>query len=455
MHLRKVLLSFFTTAILLLLSWFLFLFNQGILEENANNNLNYVPDNANFALRLDGREIAENTLFSIFLESKDEELLTLMQESFTKSFKTEGRFKNYGIDYLSDIILFEVEYKSQKIQGILVNISNARFFIKNLKELNVGSAVKDDVGVILSSLDPESKVSKSELNKLAANIVSTKNKNRMNKFIANRDHGKFIETYNKGSVFGASSYFGKSNILFELKDRKLILNGNMDLNQAGIKKVNTLKKIIQPKGLHFSSTLIPQDLSDTLNNWLKQFSAQMPAIEAISINFSGTKVINHSSGFFVVPRMELLVNCKSSVDIQKLLSNPEMTTYFDYTMDHESISFQKEKLYFRQVSPNSFYIGNNKSPVFKDYTGSNVVSIDGSLKPLTHIEGGGMMTAFLEMMPIYRASNTLASHTEKINLQLSKSSSKKVELKGDLEFSKGFYPMNELMKFLLIGQFIQ
>jgi len=378
-----------------------------------------------------------------------------MQESFSKSFKAEGRFKNYGIDYLSDIILFEIDYKNQKIQGILVNVSNARFFIKNLKDLNVGSAVKDDVGVILSSIDPDSKVSKGELNELAATIVSTKNKNRMNKFIANHDAGKFIETYNKGSVFGGSSYFGKSNILFELKNRQLMLNGNMDLNPAGIEHVKPLKKIIHPKGLHFSSTLIPQELSDTLNNWLNQFSEQLPQIDAISINFSGTRVINHSTGFFVVPRMELLVSCKSSVDIQKILSNPKMTTYFDYTMDQESISFQKEKLYFKQISANSFYIGNTKSPLFEDYNGSNVVSIEGSLKPLTHVEGGGMMTAFLEMMPIYRASNTLASHTESINIQLSKRSSKKVELKGNLEFSQGFYPMNEIMKFLLIGQFIQ
>jgi tRNA(His) 5'-end guanylyltransferase len=101
-------------------------------------------------MRLDGREIAENTLFSIFLESKDEELLTLMQESFTKTLKQEGRFKNYGIDYLSDIILFEVPYDNYKIQGILVNISNTRLFTKNLTDLNVAFALKDDVGVILS-----------------------------------------------------------------------------------------------------------------------------------------------------------------------------------------------------------------------------------------------------------------------------------------------------------------
>lgn len=455
MRLRKVLLSFLTTTLLLVFTWMLFLFTQGILEENANNNLNYVPDNANFALRLDGREIAENTLFSIFLESKDEELLSLMQESLSKSLKEKGRFKNYGIDYLSDIILFEIPYQKQKIQGILVNISNVRFFEKNLNELNVAFAFNNDVGVILSSIDKTSKIPLSELKNLAKKIMKSKNEHRMNKFIANHDSGKFIETYNKGNVFGQSSYFGQSNVLFELKDRNLLLSGNLELNPTGIKNIKTLKQTLSPKGLHFSSTLFPQELTDSLNNWLEQFTTELPGIEQISINFSGTKVINHSSGFFVVPRMELLINCKSEIDIASFLANPAMLEYFDYSMDKESISFQKEKLYYQQIDSKTFYLGNTNTPVFEKSNGSYVVLIDGSLKPLTHIEGGGMMTAFLEMMPIYRASNNLASHTESISLQLSKKSSKTVKLSGDLAFSNGFYPMNELLKFLLVGQFIK
>lgn len=64
------------------------------------------------------------------------------------------------------------------------------------------------------------------------------------------------------------------------------------------------------------------------------------------------------------------------------------------------------------------------------------------------------MTAFLEMMPIYSASKNLVKHTESLNLSFVKTNKKNIDLKGELKFTKDHYPMNELIKFLLVSQLL-
>lgn len=434
-----------------MLSWIFLLFSQAILEENSNHNLKHVPENATFALRIDGRELAEKTLFSVFLESKDEEVLALLQSSFSKASKDETKFKNYGIDYLSDLVLFEIPYKNSTVQGLLVNVSNERLFRKNLVNSSNAYACMDHVGVILSA-DKSEEILKQDLQVLATKIVSLEQNTDMRGTIAHRGSGKFIETYTKGFLLGKSSFFGRSNVLFELQQNDLLISGQLDVNSKT--KVQPYKKMLQPKGLHLSTSLIQQSVNDSLNKWIAQFDLSMPKISEVSINFMGTKVINHSSGFFIVPQMELLIECEKSFDVKQFLSSEKLITYLDYSLEENYVSFQEERLYFKQISPTSFYIGINADPHIKKNTEKALLSLGGELKPLTHIQGGGMMTAFLEMMPIYRASKNLADHTESIDIEILKEKAGSSILNGQLTFSKGYYPMNEILKFLLVGQLI-
>ena len=454
MYFRKSFFQFLSIIVLLVFAWLFLFFNQAILAKNANNNTLHIPDNASFALRIDGRELAEKTLFSIFLESKDEVVISLLQQSISKNLKNEGQFKNYGIDYLSDIVVFELPFKNTFIQGILVNVNNERLFNKNLNGSKSVFSCHNDVGVIFNYSSFKDQIPISELKKIADNIVKTSSNNASVKFIAHHGPGKFIETYSKSSNFGESTYFGKSTVLFELQENSLFLSGKLDLNSKNTTAINPLTKIIEPKGIHFSSTIIPTVLVDSLNGWLKQFSLTLPSINTISLNLIETKIINHSSGFFVIPQIELVIQFNKDFSIQELLSSPELITYLDYSLQKNHISFQEEKLFFKQINSKSIYIGITENPTFKTVNSNEVVKIEGNLKALTTIKGGGMMTAFLEMMPIYSASKNLAKHTESLNLSFVKKTKNNVDIKGKLKFTKDHYTMNELIKFLLVGQLL-
>jgi hypothetical protein len=454
MYFRKSFFHFLSITILLVFAWLFLFLNQAILTENSNNNLQYVPENASFAVRVDVRELAEKTLFSIFLESKDEVVISLLQSSISKNMNTEGQFKNYGIDYLSDIVVFEIPYKTSTIQGILLNVNNELLFNKNLINSKSAFACNDNVGVILNYDNYKGQIRASELKKIARNIVKKKPHNSTINFTENNGSGKFIETYSKGNYFGESSYFGKTAILFELQEKSLMLSGNLALNSTNSKKIKSLTKIIEPKGIHFSSTIIPNFLVDSLNGWLNQFALKTPSINNISLNLVETKVINHSSGFFVIPQIELLIEFDKDFSIQEFLSSRELMNYLDYSLQKNHISFQEEKLFFKQLSSSSIYIGINENPTFKTVYANEIVKVQGDLKALTTIKGGGMMTAFLEMLPIYSASKNLVKHTESFNLSFVKSTKTNVTIKGELKFSKDHYPMNELIKFLLVSQLL-
>ncbi|MCE2713637.1 MAG: hypothetical protein LW688_14060, partial [Cryomorphaceae bacterium] len=66
MQIRKAILRFIGVIFLIVFSWAIVLTSQAVLESNTNKNLHHVPRDVTFAMRLDGREIAEKTLFSVF-----------------------------------------------------------------------------------------------------------------------------------------------------------------------------------------------------------------------------------------------------------------------------------------------------------------------------------------------------------------------------------------------------
>jgi hypothetical protein len=107
------------------------------------------------------------------------------------------------------------------------------------------------------------------------------------------------------------------------------------------------------------------------------------------------------------------------------------------------------------LSPNEVYIGVTPAPKWKQHTGKELLVVSGNLKPLMKIEGGGLMTSFLEMIPEYRASKQLSEHIDRFELQMRRSGSNHALMQGKMVFGNHYHPMNELIKFLLTGEFLQ
>ena len=65
------------------------------------------------------------------------------------------------------------------------------------------------------------------------------------------------------------------------------------------------------------------------------------------------------------------------------------------------------------------------------------------------------MTAFLEMIPIFKACKGISNHSERIQFDIVEKERDKAEIRGELLFKKEYYPMNEILKFIEVIRLLQ
>jgi hypothetical protein len=455
MRFSRSLLRFLSFSILLMASWFIFQFARTILSETQNENLSFVPANATFVMRIDGRQLAETTLFSIVMDSKDEEVIRLMERTFKNKVTDNEEFKNVGINFLSDVVIFKMDYQEGKVNGVLVNLFNKRLFDKNITASNQEQhafSSTENVGLILTySAKNKENISAKGLQKLADSILQNKTNIKVQQLIANREEGKFTEVFIKGNFLGNDLHSSESSIVFEQKEQSFILHGDLSINHPE-SDTHKLSHQLVEKGFHITSRVFSKELSDTLGRLLSFIDKPIPEITAFSLNYEGTKIINHTSGFFVIPNMEMVIQCANPFSIQAFLKESSLSQQLDCQITDNTIQFQDEILYYKQLSTNSFYIGSVEHPKFKQRSENELLHISGKLNPLLNIQGGGMMTAILEMIPVFKACKGISNHSEHIQFDVIEKERNKAEIRGELIFKKEYYPMNEILKFILISQ---
>lgn len=452
MRLMRSIIRTFAFAGICLLVWLTINISGLVISEQANSNIAYVPSNATFAMRIDGRELAENTLFSIVLESKDESILKLFEESLTKRTSGDKKLTNTGINFLSDVVLFKVNFQGEEIDGILFNLLSRSTFLKNMPDLinsTQAIAANDEVGILLSCKQKKAKCH--DLEVFAKQLLKSKNKNHHKIFHAGSAPNRFSEIhFHTGDDQRLEN---EVNLIFEQSEKAFLLKGSMQASSAI--EMNQLSHELKPDGFHVTSKLFSKTWSDTLRKSLSFLSPNFPEITAFSMNYRGVSVINHSSGFLAIPDAEFVIHCAENFDVSAFLHEPELSGKMDCELTDNFIRFEEEVLYFRQLSPKSFYLGKNPNPVFESANNDELFTVEGDLNPLTNIKGGGMMTAFLEMVPLFKASKNLAKNSQKIQFSINKVSDKKAKIKGELIFKTGHYPLSEVMRFLLSGKLIE
>lgn len=404
-------------------------------------------------MRIDGGKIAENTLFTVLMEAKDEEVIRLLTTAVKKRTSGETEYKNPGINMLSDIIIFEVDLHNERITGLIFNLLNEKAFLKNIdpgKSSRFSIQAKDRVGLLLIA-PQKSKVSEKQLTEYGSQLLSKRQSSHQFK-----DHSasasKLIDLHVHKPVSKSSHSFHEIDLSFEQSQHSIELEGFMSAH-SGLES-HYLSHQVVPSGLHITSRIFAQEWADSLKRILSFLPVDLPEITAFSMNYFGANVVNHSSGFFVIPQMELVIQCKDEFSINDLFSKGSLRSELDYELSKNEIKIQNERLFFKQLSPNSFYIGTNTSPAFSKPDSKTALQLKGSLSPLIEVKGGGLMTAFLEMIPAFKASRVLSDNTELVDLHITKKNDKQCEIKGELKFKPDRYPTSEILRFLLNSEII-
>lgn len=454
MQYKKLFKNLLSSLVLIGFLWLIFFISTLFNVKQENSNDKFIPESATFAFRIDGRELTEDVLYSIFIDSKDEKVVQKIKDLISES--RDKSYNDIGVNFVSDIIVFSNPYKNGAILGISLNLNNSDKFRSNIQSLlskNQSFEIIDDVGIILT-YTPDKKnepITDHEFQQFfTSNILPLREKS-VSPFIEKVDSKKFLEAYTKGYVFGSSTCFSSSDIQFEMLKKSIELNGDLTIAQKQLEAISVPEKLLkaQKGDFHFSTSIIPKSVQDSLNNYCAKAEINLPPVKTISLNYRGLNIINDETGMHTLPEIDLLIEFKQPISASVSLNDKHLLTYLDAVFLGNQLIVNDKKYFIQQIGENSIYLGTNKNPSFSNNSNKEILSIQGNLSSILKVDGGGMIVSFLEIVPAYRASKELFNNTEGFNITLKKESKEHVKLTGEIYFKKEHFAMNEVLKLVL------
>jgi len=446
--------KFISVLFLLLLIWGGYYLATLSLQRHVNENLDYIPENAVFAARVDGSSVLKTAISSIVL-SEDEAILKLINASFERKGKTKDQDKKLGIDFNSDIILFTSPLNNNLVFGVLLNLKNKKRFTSNIPNFLSESqsfATTGNIGLILTERPIKGTIplTSDELKIQAARMLSKKSEFELDKIFEDEQEDCFVKTWSNKGFIQETDIISNSNLTFHLNDQQLVIKGDLKLRDEDY---GQLKHELKPKGLHFSSLLISESINDSLRLFLESLNIDRTNVQGISFNYYETTLVEEPS-FFIVPKFDALISLTEKYSIRQMLDSLENQGIIKVA-DNKRFVYGASVFYYKQLDSTTVFIGSSPDIEYIPYDSKYLFKLEGGLSHLTTVKGKGLMRVLLEAIPLFSASKELSRKVESINFTIVHEKGKPAKLEGTLKFKDEYYALTELLKFALNGQLIK
>jgi hypothetical protein len=341
--------------------------------------------------------------------------------------KSGKQIANDGIDYLSDILLFNMPFKTSNVTGVLVRLNNEDDFEETVATnvtANRVALAHNGVGLILTYNGKEkSHASAIDLEQLGDNILS----NTLKKQKAPSSDESLISMSGKIGLFD-----------FDLVDHAFVFNGSFT-PQKSFNNAN--RSHLREKGFRISGTQLSE---------LPIEFTEAP-VEYFDFNFLDYGPADNNG----IPKvnLEMLVGFKQKTDLIALLSD-KLGSAFNLSDDQQEVTLMNQSFFYKKINDSTYYLGSTEEPKIETKRSSTLVEISGALSTFFKYEADGFALALIEMNPIFHASKQLALTTESIDIKMMLQQDKKVNFKGKILFKEGYYPLHEIVRFLLEGNFL-
>lgn len=398
-----------------------------------------VPENTEWQIRLDALNWAKEELYTVLFEAKEEQLITAFETIIENKTMKDGESRSLGIELEQALILFGIKEKGHSLIGISIKLSDVALFKKNNSYFindHQGIAIKDDHAILLTDMSQ---------NPLAKNVLTR----IAEKYIQKSKEVEIIQS-NKANATFLSMKLREGGIEGEAKDvtadvavedQTVRIRGELTLDQTRFHKpAFSLKR----KGLYISTSLIPKNLTDTLNALLPLGTYRFPQVRSIVCDLQGAMIEQSSMGLIPAPKMNLILEMERPINLDSIMASiPVDMVQPGNKVIVGSLTYQIDLL-----NPTTLFIGTDRTQVTKQ-DGKHVSEIVGDLRVLTSIGGSPMIMAFLEVIPIFSASKQFVETTDHVKFIIHENSNGQCTMTGSLEFKKGLNPRHELTKLVL------
>jgi hypothetical protein len=434
----------------LVLLWALFLISAFLLEKKENRNQLYVPTGYTMIARMDAKALFESSLYTLLFEARDPEVFGKVNELIEKRQADQQTALDFGIDYLSDVILFTTESGGKPVYGVLFNLSDETKFNSNFPRLmhpNQALASKDHVGLLLTM--PGKKVNATEVQSLkakATGIMARPHTAPLHIPMYDSKNQPLLALRLNAAKNGKQTLFKSGDLAAQVHAQELLITG--DLEPGLVAGIRPAAWTLKPQGFHFSNALFTPEIQRAVQDFLQSNGFTLPEISRFSMNYKGIQLQDGESGLMITPRIELLVEFRDEFNIHTILEANE-TALSKVGIQHERKTLQAGVVSFAidSLDPRTLFIGMDPSAVSAQ-PNDNYFLLQGNIEELTHIEGGGFIRNIIEVLPPFRASQQLLQGIQYSNIQL-RPQGGKVKLDGKIQFKKDKYAINELLKFLM------
>lgn len=416
-------LTILKVVFLLALAWGGITISRLLLVEPENQNKNFISDDLEWVVQLDGMELLKTGFYDALIHSNDEEFLSLLQDVLEK--RKDQESVNTGIDFLSNTYIGKVKSKHD-IFVAYVNLNRPekfKEFTESIRSMNIVCAQKNKVGLIIYSTDD---LKKSGLN---PSTLFNNSSNYSKKF----NQSELIQLeINKDDFTG--------NAQFKSDQSEMNIEGLFFFPEQDAEKER-----LKPDGLHITASIPGAAINDSVQELLNRF---IPGIEAkissLSMNYRGIDLTEDKKIMFL-PDADFLLGFDREQNIHEILIEQDSLGRIELLGPSTFMCAGKLFMYM-QLDESHIYFGRN--PMETVSNEEHHLFISGSPSVITKMSGNTMMQRLIKMFPSYRASEDLFDSMKSIEIQMLHGD-KGEKLKGKIEFTEGNPPTPTILKFLL------
>jgi hypothetical protein len=393
-----------------------------LLLTTKQNQLNYIPADADLVIRINSRAIIDQTIQSVLIDSEDSKLVNSIYRKLKHQKKAGKKITPNGIDYLSDVVLFKMPFKTSYVIGVLVKLNDEDAF-----EETIGSSVTakrvaithNEVGLILSYAGKENNhASAIDLEQLADNILSNSTK-------------KQKAPIREDKLISVGGKLGRFEL--DILENTIVFSGKFSPNSS-IKPLTRAQ--LKENGFHIS-----------VSN-LGELPFEDFPFTHFNFNFLG---FDETNG---IPKLkiELLLGFKEKIDMIALLKD-KLGDAITINENRKEISVMNQLFFIKKLNDSVSYIGSTQAPRIDLKNSSTLFKINGEPSSFFNYKSNGI-DLMMMIYPLFHATKELALTTQNIDIHMVYKNDKQIDFTGKILFKKGTYPINEIIRFLMSANFM-
>ena len=421
MQKKKNLVNLIPILFTLIIVWLFFFLSKATIENNNKNITSHIPQDTEWTLELNTHQLIEKGVQSVlFSQIPDKELNQLINNIVINQQGNDVSFEKLGLNFNSNTYLFKLNNKGDEFICGLFEISNPKEFSKNIAKTlpdNLQAFNNEDVGLIIHGTGDKTDI--------ANEILNTNNSS------------KLLSEY----PVHFSSPILSTELNLSILDSSILFNGRFLLSKA---KLSPSLSLI-PEGFHFTSRFIPTKISDSICTFLK---IESNSLLGLSMNHTSSELVSKSKVLLKL-NSSFLFHFENPISIkEQLLRFSKEANYI--SVDSNSFSIGDDAYFYHQVTSNSFYISDKAFNSSYLVERKDVFYMKGVPEKLTNVKGKGITRRFLNIIPLFHASETFANSIETVQISSGSSLNNSNRFTGEIVFKNGKKSMNEMMRFVIL-----